>query len=215
MDARKKTAERIKTARSMAGFAERKAFCLKFNLPLATLEAWERGKNPLTLKGAKRIVEALRSVNIYCSETWLMEGKGFSPRTLDEVSVELDLSAPHTLSSIEDNLRIAKEISTFKTLNEGAIVTIVNDSGLSPFFEEGDYVGGIKYTGASLEKALGKRCIIELVGGAMIVRLLIKGVHGTYTLQRTNSALKILPQAEENIVILSAAPIIWHRSFLQ
>ena len=215
MDARKKTAERIKAARSMAGFAERKAFCLKFNLPLATLEAWERGKNPLTLKGAKRIAEALKSVNIYCSEAWLIEGKGFSPRTLDEISVELDLSAPHTLSSIEDNLRIAKEISTFKTLNEGAIVTIVSDNGLSPFFEKGDYVGGVKYTGAFLDKGLGKRCIVELIGGSMIVRLLIKGAHGTYTLQRTNSTLKTPPQAEENIVILSVAPIIWHRSFLQ
>jgi len=214
MDARKKTAERIKAARSLAGFAERKAFCLKFDLPLATLEAWERGKNPLTLKGAKRIVEALKSVNLYCSEKWLMEGKGFSPRTLDEVSLELDLTAPNTLCSIEENLKIAKEISTFKTLNEGAIVTIVSDSGLSPFFEEGDYVGGVKYTGASLEKALGKRCIIELADGAMVVRLLTKGTNGTYSLERTNKALKIPSGEEENIAILSAAPIIWHRLFL-
>jgi transcriptional regulator with XRE-family HTH domain len=214
MDARKKTAERIKAARSMAGFSERKAFCLKFDLPLATLEAWERGKNPLTLKGAKRIVEALKSVDIYCSEKWLMEGKGFSPRTLDEVSLELDLAAPNTLTSIEENLKIAKEISTFKTLNEGAIVTIVSDSGLSPFFEEGDYVGGVRYMGASIDKGLGKRCIVELKGGAMIVRLLIKGANGTYSLERTNKALKILPGAEENIAILSATPIIWHRSFL-
>lgn len=198
----------------MAGFSERKAFCLKFDLPLATLEAWERGKNPLTLKGAKRIVEALKSVNIYCSEKWLMEGKGFSPRTLDEVSLELDLTAPNTLSSIEENLKIAKEISTFKTLNEGAIVTIVSDSGLSPFFEEGDYVGGVRYAGASIDKGLGKRCIVELMGGAMLVRLLIKGANGTYSLERTNKAFKIPPGAEENIAILSAAPIIWHRSFI-
>jgi hypothetical protein len=121
---------------------------------------------------------------------------------------------PNTLGSIEENLKIAKEISTFKTLNEGAIVTIVSDSGLSPFFEEGDYVGGVKYTGASLDKALGKRCIVELAGGAMVVRLLIKGANGTYSLQRINKALKIPPGAEENIAILSAAPIIWHRLFL-
>src|SRR5690349_4580860 len=71
MNARKKTAERIKAARSIAGYAERKAFCSRFSFPLATLEAWERGKNPLTLKGAKRLVEILREAGIYSSEEWL------------------------------------------------------------------------------------------------------------------------------------------------
>lgn len=216
MNARKKTAERIKAARSLAGFAERKAFCLNFGLPLATLEAWERGKNPLTLKGAKRIVEALRFVNVYCSEEWLMEGKGFSPRPLEEISLELDMAFSNTISSLEENLKIAKELSTFKTLNEGAIVTIVEDSCMTPFFEEGDYVGGIKQTSFNLEKALNKRCIVELLNGAMIVRILTQGQNNTYTLEKANSAGSSGHQEhEKDIEILSVAPIIWHRTFFQ
>ena len=214
MNARKKTAERIKAARSLAGFAERKAFCLKFELPLATLEAWERGKNPLTLKGAKRIVEALKSVNVYCSEQWLMDGSGFSPRPLDEISLELSLAPPKILGSLEGNFKIAKELSTFKTLNQGAIVTIVTDNGMTPFFEEGDYVGGIKYQGSALEKALNKRCIIELAHGDMVVRILTQGQKGTFTLKKANPATdQSSEESEENIEILSVAPIIWHRSF--
>ncbi|EKE08847.1 MAG: hypothetical protein ACD_16C00248G0029 [uncultured bacterium] len=214
MNDRKKTAERIKAARSLAGFAERKAFCSNFDLPLATLEAWERGKNPLTLKGAKRIVDALRSVNVYCSQQWLMEGKGFSPRPLEEISLELDMAFPNTLRSLEENLKIAKELSTFKTLNEGAIVTIVTDSGMSPFFEEGDYVGGIKKI--PIAKALDKKCIVELLNGARIVRILTQGQNNTYTLEKTNPAgCSGHEESEKNIEILSAAPIIWHRSFSQ
>ena len=87
MGDRKQIATRLKAARSLAGYTNRRDFCAHFNIPYDTLDAWERGKNPLTLKGAKRIVESLRTKGIYCSEEWLRDGKGLSPRSLEEPSL--------------------------------------------------------------------------------------------------------------------------------
>jgi len=214
MDARKKTAERIKAARSIAGYAERKAFCSRFNFPVATLEAWERGKNPLTLKGAKRLVQILREVGVYSSEEWLREGKGISPRPIEEISESFDVSAGESLHAVGENLKIAKEISTFITQNEGAIVTIVNDDAMLPFYEEGDYVGGVKHRGCDIKEVINKRCIIEFPNRKLTVRQLSKGIDSShYNISAINLNTKMSPTVEYNVEIISAAPILWHRSY--
>lgn len=214
MTIEKKIAERLKAARSMAGYAERKAFGARFDIPLATLEAWERGKNPLTLKGARRIVQALKSVGVYSSEEWLMTGKGFSPRPIEEISVELDLDSPSALKTLEKNLKIAKELSTFTTLNDEAIVTIIRDDSMLPFYEEGHYVGGIKLPKSAFHEALDKRCIIEFQNGQTTVRYLSKGKnlsHYNISAINKNTTTKLI--TAENVKIASVAPIIWHRAF--
>ncbi|MBY0292589.1 MAG: hypothetical protein K2W92_04800 [Alphaproteobacteria bacterium] len=213
IDLRKKAAERIKIVRSMAGYAERKAFCLRFKFPLATLEAWERGKNPLTLKGAMRLIDVLSEVGIYCSEEWLRLGTGISPRPFEEISEGVHTNFSLTINSLEKNLKIAKEISTFITLNEGAAVTIVRDDAMLPFYEKGDYVGGIKRLGPSLKEAINKRCIIEFANGQTAVRQLYKGKNSlNYNISAINLSTKKIPINEHDIDIISAAPIIWHRS---
>lgn len=214
VEIRKKIPERIKAARSLAGYAERKAFCHKFDFPLATLEAWERGKNPLTLKGAKRLVDILRDAGIYCSEEWLTEGKGLSPRPFQEMTEEFRLKSNDSLGSLGKNLKIAREISTFITLNEGALVTIIRDDAMLPFFVEGDYVGGIKKSGTALSEAINRKCIIELTNGKMIVRQLYQGKNPSlFNISAINLNTKEVPIVEHNVEIRSAAPILWHRSF--
>lgn len=211
MEIRQKISERIKTARSMAGYSERKAFCSRFSFPLATLEAWERGKNPLTLKGAKRLVDILREVGIYCSEEWLREGTGISPRPMEELSEGLkeDLQQSPELGK---TLRIAKEISTFVTLNEDAVVTIVRDDAMLPFYSKGDYVGGIKLKGPDLREAIHKKCIIELLTGKVLVRQLYEGDGPQHFMISTvNLNTNVTPMTEHNVEVISAAPILWHR----
>ncbi len=203
--------QRIKAARSIAGYAERKAFCLKFNFPIATLEAWERGKNPLTQKGAKRLVEILRNLGIYCSEEWLIKGVGISPRPLQEMSEGGGASS--SIGSLSNNLKIAREISTFITLNKEASVTIMRDDAMLPFYEKGDYVGGIKKKGTHLVEAINKRCIIELANGKTIVRQLYQGADPkTFNVSAINLNTKSQPIAQHNVEIISAAPIVWHRT---
>ncbi len=211
---RKKISQRIKAARSIAGYSERKTFCNRFGFPLATLEAWERGKNPLTLKGAKRLVDILREVGIYCSEEWLKDGEGISPRPFEEMSEENKVNPSKSFIALGKNLKIAREISTFITLHEGAVVTIIKDDAMLPFYEEGDYVGGIKCFGPSIKEAINKKCIVELSNGKMLVRQLYRGTDpGTYSICAINLNTKKVPLTEHTVKIISAAPILWHRSF--
>jgi transcriptional regulator with XRE-family HTH domain len=214
INSKENVAERIKASRSIAGYASRKEFCFKFGISYDTLDAWERGKNPLTLKGAKRIVEALKSVGVYCSEEWLMEGKGFSPRPMNELTSEIKASSSDSLSDLEKNLKLSTEVATFTTLNENSIVTLITDDSMLPFYKEGDYVGGIRLKGLEIEKAIDKKCIIELQGENTVVRQLQneKSI-SRYTLGvfNKNAVEQKKIVARKNIV--SAAPIIWHRSF--
>ncbi|HUX78746.1 MAG TPA: hypothetical protein VMW10_03220 [Alphaproteobacteria bacterium] len=211
---RKKISQRIKVVRSLAGYSERKTFCLRFGFPLATLEAWERGKNPLTLKGATRLVDILREVGIYCSEEWLREGKGISPRPFEEISTELKVDPSDSVIALEKNLKAAREVSAFITLNEGAVVTIIKDDAMLPFYEEGDYVGGIKHIGPSIKEAINKKCIVELSSGEILVRQLYPGIDpGTFSISAINLNTKKVRLTEHMVKIVSAAPILWHRSF--
>lgn len=208
-----KISDRLKIARSLAGFSERKAFANHFGISNATLEAWERGVNPLTLKGARKIVEALRSVGMYCSEEWLQEGKGLSPRPLKELAEPYWDQSPNSFDKVEASLSIAREIALFTTSNEDALVTFVKDDAMLPFYQEGDYVGGIKLKGSSIHKALDKRCIIELPSKKLTVRQLQKSQdQDKYTLSAINPATKTTPTVLYDVDILSASPIVWHRS---
>jgi hypothetical protein len=207
--------ERIKASRSIAGYASRKEFCFKFGISYDTLDAWERGKNPLTLKGAKRIVEALKSVGVYCSEEWLMEGKGFSPRPMNEITSEINTNSFDSLSTLEKNLKLSTEIATFTTLNESSIVTLITDDSMLPFYKEGDYVGGIRLKGPEIEKAIDKKCIIELRGENTVVRQLQKEKNiSHYILGVLNKSGLEQQKTVVRKNIISAAPVIWHRSFL-
>lgn len=210
----KKIAERLKAARSLAGYGNRKDFCSQFNIPYDTLDAWERGKNPLTLKGAKRIVDVLRSVGIYCSEEWLMKGQGVSPRPLKEVIPHISIDSSTTLTLFEQYLNLAAEISTFITLNEGSIITIIKDETMLPFYEKGNYVGGLKLRRKDLGKAINKRCIIEFLDGQIRVGQLLKLNTSSYKVRALNKNVDIEHVIEEpSLEIASIAPVLWHRTF--
>src|SRR5688572_4783461 len=138
MDSREKTAELLKAARSLAGYGNRRDFCSHFDISYDTLDAWERGKNPLTPKGAKRIVDILNSVGIYCSGDWLMKGEGLSPRPLKEILPEIGVDLSDSLNLFQKNITLSAEISTFTTLNKDSIITIIKDESMLPFYEKGD-----------------------------------------------------------------------------
>lgn len=232
MDSREKTGERIKVARSLTGYGNRKDFCAHFDIPYDTLDAWERGKNPLTPKGAKRITDILRSVGIYCSGDWLMKGEGLSPRPLKEILPEMGLSLFDSLNLFEKNMTLATEISTFTTLNKDSIITIMRDDSMLPFYEKGDYVGGIRLRGEDIFHALHKKCIVESLDGRIIIGQLQHSNNShshVYKVCSLNKSPTKKPNGEElsfketslkedtlkesPLEIVSAAPILWHRTF--
>ena len=170
------------------------------------------------MKGAKRIVESLRTKGIYCSEEWLRDGKGLSPRSLGDPSLsqlsDLLINSSASLSAFEKNMNLATEISTFTTLNQESIVTLVKDDDMLPFYKKGDYVGGIKFVGSDLYKALNKRCIIEFLDGETTVRQLQKSRSSHYySLCTPHKKIKGHLVTKDITQIAFAAPILWHRSF--
>jgi transcriptional regulator with XRE-family HTH domain len=213
MNDRKEVAERLKVARSLAGYGNRKNFCAQFDISYDTLDAWERGKNPLTSKGAKRIVEILKSAEIYCSEDWLMTGEGLSPRPLKEIIPEGLKGSSASLTLFEKNLTLVMEISTFTTLNKDSIITLIKDDTMLPFYEKGDHVGGTRIRGDDFKKAILRRCIVEFVGGEIAVGQL-KKTSSSYEVYPVNKEASATPLVESSIKISSVAPIVWHRTFL-
>lgn len=213
MDGLKKVAERLKAARSLAGYNNRRDFCTHFGLPYDTIDAWERGKNPLTLKGAKRIIDSLKSVGIYCSEEWLIEGTGVSPRSFQEAFPMINLNPSESLSVFEEHLGLAAELSTFTTLNRNSILTLIRDDSMLPFYAEGDYVGGIRLPKGDQEEALHKRCIVEFPENSIAVGQFEK-VNGNYRVSPLNKdAQTEIIEDVPPMNIVSVAPIVWHRIF--
>lgn len=129
--------KRLRMARVLSGLS-RQEFQDTLSVSTSTLNAWENGRICLTEKGAVRVSNALGKINIVCSASWLLDGIGESPRSMDSVKLNL---AGFDGDSIRDN--IIDEIAFFSTRNKGGICVKVGDNSMSPFYAKGDFVAGI------------------------------------------------------------------------
>jgi transcriptional regulator with XRE-family HTH domain len=209
----KEISERIKIARTMAGFSKPNSFCRKFSIPHATLNSWESGINSLTPTDAKCIVDALKTAEIHCTEEWLLEGEGYSPRPLKEADENLKNNSPQEFDALNQNISILHEIYTFTGRNKDGVVTLVTDDGMLPFYQIGDYIGGVYINSPNFNAAISKRCIIELSEGKILVRMVYPGSKDAlYTLSALNPTTKASPVTVYDVEIKKIAPIIWHRT---
>ena len=212
--------ERLRRARILAGISTRRAFEEKYQISANTLQGWEQGKNPLSKKGAKRIVEALKNEGLICSPDWLINGNGVPPRAfemLKEIPAETDLENLLNQMHLQEEQAIYQELQTFKTHNPNPIIITISDDTMEPQFREGDYVAGTRLTRPEdIQKHLGEPCIVELSDHTIIARHLHGDSKlGCYTLSCTNFRSKQAPLTISNAQIISAAPILWHRRKLK
>ena len=212
--------DRLRRARILAGIATRREFEKKYQISANTLQGWEQGKNPLSKKGAKRIVEALKIEGLICSLEWLMQGSGVPPRPFEMTNSEITSGADmeHFFSqvSLQEEQAIYQELQTFKTHNPNAIIITISDDTMEPQFRMGDYVGGVRFTKPEdIQLYLGQPCIVELADHSILPRYIHADTEsGTYTLSCTNFQSKNPQLNIFNARILSAAPILWHRKKL-
>src|SRR3990167_4249343 len=115
--------DRLRRARILAGISTRREFEKKYQISANTLQGWEQGKNPLSKKGAKRIIEALKSEGLICSLEWLMRGEGVPPRAFERAEVvnEADLENLLNQMHLREEQAIYQELQTFKNQNPNAI----------------------------------------------------------------------------------------------
>lgn len=211
--------DRLRRARILAGIATRREFEKKYKISANTLQGWEQGKNPLSKKGAKRVIEAFKTEGLICSLEWLINGTGVPPRPFEmvngKITSEADLTNFFQNINLQEEQAIYEELQAFKTHNPNPIIITVSDNAMEPQFHKGDYIGGIRFTRSEdIYPYLGQPCIIELADHTIIPRVIHADEQG-YTLSCTNFQTTIPPLNIFNTKIISAAPILWHRKKLR
>lgn len=206
------TSNRVKIVR-MLTVCSRKEFSRITGISENTLKLWEepaKNRHGITQKGALRLIEAVKNLDINCSFEWLMYGVGISP-TITRMQKTKGTSKLEEKNWDEEE-SILKDIEAFKHNNLNAVVVIVTDGSLLPFYQYGDYVGGHKRTGLEIDSLIGSICITELAKGSVIRKIIEKNQDGSYNLLAVNVDKSVLQPYMQNVSLVSAAKIIWHRS---
>lgn len=207
--------ERLRRARVLAGLTTRREFEKKHHISANTLQGWEQGKNPLSEKGAKRVIEAFTHEGLICSAEWLLRGTGMPPRPYEMLRAGVKheaLDGDMDQLNLKEEEAIYRSTQLFKELYPGAIVISINDDSMQPYYKAGDYVGGAQIPNDQLDKYINQLCILELENNIILPRLLQKGSEeGRYTASCMNPTACIAPLNLINVKVISAAPIIWHR----
>ncbi len=209
--------ERLRRARVLAGLATRREFEKKHHISANTLQGWEQGKNPLSQKGARRVIEAFNREGLICTTEWLLHGIGMPPRPyemlrvgINEKKTDIDIEN----LNIKEEKAIYNETQVFKNQYPGAIVIAITDDSMMPYFHIGEYVGGVQVSNDKLDTYINEFCILELENNLILARMLQRGTHqqgNLYTASCMNPASKASPLNLIDVKVVSAAPIIWHR----
>lgn len=165
--------ERLKALRGYASLS-RADVEQQFGIPEVTLKSWEFNmQKDVSPKAVKRILEAFNSLGIPCTEEWLVFGVGASPFV-----PHIDDKTTPIKSSILEKVY-------FEEHNAGALTFEIQDSGLSPYFEVGDLVGGLPLAFEDLPKKRGAFCLFVTQKHERIVGRLANGSDkGFYSIVR-------------------------------
>lgn len=178
----------------------REELCVDSSFTSQSLKGWELAwGGGLSQPGAIKIVNRVRALNIYCTESWLMHGVG---KSATKITKDLDIQE-------EDERHIAKELLLFREL-ENSIDAFIKDDGMIPFLYPGNYVGGIIVN--NIENAIGKDCIIIADNNEVFVRRLQHGDEPErYDLVCLNEQTTLVKRVIKNTAIKFAAPVVWTR----
>ncbi|KTD08531.1 hypothetical protein [Legionella jamestowniensis] len=183
----------------------------KYGLPEVTLKSWENGTTKLTSTGAQRCVEAYRNEGIIVSEEWILEGVGLDPKSTITVSHYFATPTNQDLPIEDEEISMVKDANLFKESHSNAVIMIVSNADMRPFYLPGDYIGGRLRNLDKIETAVNKDCIVYLRNGEKFFRRLVKDTLGYYNLTCLNPSETTSEPVLYNVEIESVAPVIWHR----
>lgn len=183
----------------------------KYQLPEVTLKSWENETTKLTLPGASRCVEIYRREGLIVSEDWILEGIGLDPTATATVSHYFATPTNKELPEDDDEVSMIRDANTFKETHLNAVVMIVSNDDMRPFYKPGNYVGGKMRYGSAIDTAVNKDCIVYLKNGEHFFRRLIKNSSGGYNLTCLNPNETTAEPVLYGVDIEGIAPIIWHR----
>lgn len=199
---------RVKRIRNMANLS-RQQMCDGTDININSLKGWEIGRyGGLTSSGADKIIQRVAQESVRCTLDWLMYGMGPGP------TAQADAALRHSSLEIseDEETKITQELLLFKQHYPLAVDFIINDDGMSPLYNIGEYVAGVNLTASKIESAMGMNCIVQMENGNVLVRQLRKGsVKDTYTLACANISTHVEKPILYDVKINYAAPISFHR----
>ncbi len=208
--------ERVKRLRNLSNLS-RQEMCEGNDLNVNTLKGWEIGRyGGLTVKGADKLLQRVAQEGVICNMDWLLYEIGSGPsinsdyiKTKEFVNLDnTELQANFT----KEDKYIAEELMLFRSHYKHTVDLIINDDGMLPIYQAGDYVAGVPYFQEKIANLIGENCIVQTASGHLLVRQLRKGNHeNAYNLICINTATSVEQPVMYNVNIISAAPITWQR----
>lgn len=189
--------KRLRMLRILTGF-NRKEFCQRHSINENTLTSLELGRLKASENKIDELIKAYVMEGISFAEEWVLTGKGEIPKKVSE--------SENTVY-FQETSGIIGEADIFKRRNADSIVQIIQDDSMLPFYEKGDYVGGIIAT--EIESLLSQKCLVEVKKEVFIPRILRK-VDNFFLLCASNEKAKS-EQFSIKKEISRAAKIVWHR----
>jgi hypothetical protein len=204
------SASRLRYLRALIGMS-RAHLQEKHGIPEVTLKSWESGTVKLTTAAIKRCVDVYRTEGLIVSEDWILDGTGLDPTQALNVSKYFAKPSKDAVSYEDDETCMMRDADLFKKSYSNAVVLIVSNDEMRPFYKPGDYVGGKLLAKKEIAKAVNKDCIVYLKDGSHYFRRLIKNIQGGYNLTCLNPNEVTAEPVLYNVEIDRLAPVIWHR----
>jgi len=198
--------DRLRCIRNMANL-KREEMCASDDLNINTYKGWEIARyGGLPMDGAERVIRRVAREGVICSLEWLLHGKDHGP-----YSIPKDAHLIKNKNKDEDYQDIIKEIMVFQSCHTNTTYIEIQDDGMLPIYEKGDFVAGVKKYGDDINSLLQENCIIQTVEGNHFARLLrASKTKNKYTLVCIHSKTEIDTPVIYDVEIESAALITRH-----
>jgi hypothetical protein len=204
--------KRLRVCRGYTGL-NIKEFCQKHVFNVITFGRWEKGnKVSLNEKNIDKVCHALSKEGITCAPTWLLEGAGLAPKERTGQHLFQERGLDKTSKALSA-LLIFSEMEVFQDNNEDAITSVTDDLSMTPFYDLGDYVGGIKLDPSEYDLADKKTCLIKLSGSNKIILRNVQFSGSSIILTATNPKPPYSQPIvlEEHALPEIIAPVVFHR----
>lgn len=204
----KERSERLRRLRNLANLS-RKELCECADININTYIGYEVGRyGGLTEKGAEKVVKYIAQKGVFATLEWLMNGQGPRPQVVTDTEI-IDI---FNLDENQEMKNISEEIFLFHKHYPSSIDYRVEDDGMAPKYDAGDFVAGVLYTDGLIDNLIGLDCIVKTNEGLILVRNVAVGrKEHHYNLVCSNPQTKVIQPVLYDVKIISAAYIIWHR----
>lgn len=198
--------DRLRCIRNMANL-KREEMCASDDLNINTYKGWEIARyGGLPVDGAERVIRRVAREGVVCSLEWLLHGKNQGP-----YSIPKDTLLIKNKKSNENYQDIIKEIMAFQSCHKNTTYIEIQDDGMLPIYEKGDFIAGIKKYGDEINFLLRENCIVQTTDGNQVARCLrASKLKNKYTLMCINSKTEIDTPVIYDVEIEYAALITRH-----